>query len=211
MLDVHAPHEKIHGIRDFLLHLFTITVGLLIALALEGCVERWHHRELRNEADANLRQEIQDNDQALATIRNAVIDEKRNLINVVKFLQSRSQDKPFDVQGINLNFTNSTLSDASWRTATGTGVLSFMEYGRVQQFASVYQEQELFSRLEWETLDRYLQLNSYAVFGFNPKTMSPEEAKAALPDVSRTLTHLVAMDQVGENLRLAYERVLAGK
>src|ERR1700678_2486861 len=177
MLDVHAPHEKIHGIRDFLLHLFTITVGLLIALALEGCVERWHHRELRNEADANLRQEIQDNDHALATIRNAVIDEKRNLINVVKFLQSRSQDKPFDVQGINLNFTNSTLSDASWRTATGTGVLSFMEYGRVQQFASVYQEQELFSRLEWETLDRYLQLNSYAVFGFNPKTMSPEEAK----------------------------------
>jgi hypothetical protein len=58
MLDVHAPHEKIHGIRDFLLHLFTITVGLLIALALEGCVERWHHRELRNEADANLRQEL---------------------------------------------------------------------------------------------------------------------------------------------------------
>ena len=211
MLDVHPPDEKIHGIRDFLLHLFTITVGLLIALALEGCVERWHHRELRNEADANLRQEIQDNEQGLATIRNAVIDEKKNLISVVKFLQARSQDKPFDVQGISLAFTNSTLSDASWRTATGTGALSFMEYGRVQQFASVYQEQELFSRLEAETLDHYLQLNSYAVNGFDPKTMTPEEAKAAMPDVSRTITHLVAMDQVGENLHLAYERVLTGK
>jgi hypothetical protein len=211
MLDVHPPHEKIHGFRDFLLHLFTITVGLLIALALEGCAERWHHRELRNEADANLRQEIQDNEQILATTRNAVIDEKRNLISVVKFLQSRSQDKPFDIQGLNLGFTNSTLSDASWRTATGTGALSFMEYGRVQQFASVHQEQELFSRLELETLDRYLQLNSYALFAFDPKAISPEDAKAALPDVSRTLTQLVAMDQVGENLRLAYERVLAAK
>jgi len=34
MLDVHPPEEKIHGFKDFLLHLFTITVGLLIALAL---------------------------------------------------------------------------------------------------------------------------------------------------------------------------------
>jgi hypothetical protein len=30
MLDVHPPHEKIHGFKDFLLHLLTITIGLLI-------------------------------------------------------------------------------------------------------------------------------------------------------------------------------------
>ena len=35
-----APHEKIHGFKDFLVHLFTITIGLLIALGLEGCAER---------------------------------------------------------------------------------------------------------------------------------------------------------------------------
>jgi hypothetical protein len=28
MLDVHAPHERVHGFRDFLVHLFTITIGL---------------------------------------------------------------------------------------------------------------------------------------------------------------------------------------
>ena len=32
MLDVHPPHGKMHGVGDFFLHLFTITVGLLIAL-----------------------------------------------------------------------------------------------------------------------------------------------------------------------------------
>ena len=41
MLDVHPPHEKMHGFKDFLLHLLTITIGLLIALGLEGCVEHW--------------------------------------------------------------------------------------------------------------------------------------------------------------------------
>ena len=47
VLDVHPVHGKMHGFKDFLLHLFTITVGLLIALALEGWVERMHHHEIR--------------------------------------------------------------------------------------------------------------------------------------------------------------------
>ena len=46
MLDVHPPHEKVHGFKDFLLHILTITIGLLIALSLEGCVEWRHHRHL---------------------------------------------------------------------------------------------------------------------------------------------------------------------
>jgi hypothetical protein len=41
MLDVHLPH-KLHGFGEFLLHLFTISVGLLIATQIESCVE-WRH------------------------------------------------------------------------------------------------------------------------------------------------------------------------
>lgn len=211
MLDVHPPNGKMHGIRDFLLHLFTITVGLLIALALEGCVERVHQRHLRDEADRNLMQEIRDNEKDLTTTRTAVVKEKKNLIEVLKFLQARSENKPYDINSISLDFTSSTLSDASWRTATATGSLSFMEYSRVQQFASAYQEQELFTRLELETIDNYLQVQSYAAYGFKPESVSPEEAKDVMPDVRRALIHLVAMDQVGEGVRAAYEGALAGR
>ena len=35
MLAVHPPHQQVHGLRDFLVHLSTITMGLLIALAVE--------------------------------------------------------------------------------------------------------------------------------------------------------------------------------
>jgi hypothetical protein len=42
VLDVHPPHEPVHGWRDFFVHPATITIGLLIALSLEGCVE-WRH------------------------------------------------------------------------------------------------------------------------------------------------------------------------
>ena len=55
MLDVHAPEHRIHGTRDFFLHLFTITIGLLIALGLEASVEALHHRHQRQEAETLIR------------------------------------------------------------------------------------------------------------------------------------------------------------
>ena len=58
MLDVHPPHGKLHGVGDFFLHLFTITIGLLIALGLEAAVDRHHQHELREQAEANLRTEL---------------------------------------------------------------------------------------------------------------------------------------------------------
>src|SRR5271168_5264106 len=61
VIDVHPPHEPIHGWRDFFIHLTTITIGLLIALSLEGCVEWRHHRHLVHEAEASLQTEIKSN------------------------------------------------------------------------------------------------------------------------------------------------------
>jgi hypothetical protein len=190
--------------------LFTITIGLLIALALEGCAERIHQHHLRDEADRKLQQEIRDNVADLSKVQNAAATERQSLTEIIKFLQARRENKAYDLKVVTFNFTASTLSDASWRTATATGALSFMEYTRVQQFASVYGEQELFTRLELETLDNYLQLSSH-IFGFDSKTLSSEEAKAALPDVKNTLSHLTAMNGIATNLQLDYQRALEGK
>jgi hypothetical protein len=63
MLDVHPPHHSPNTFRDFLLHIATICVGLLIAIALEQSVEAIHHhrerdalvQEMRLEAERNIR------------------------------------------------------------------------------------------------------------------------------------------------------------
>jgi hypothetical protein len=39
-LDVHAPHHRVEGWKDFFIHLLTISVGLLIAVGIEGCVAK---------------------------------------------------------------------------------------------------------------------------------------------------------------------------
>jgi cold shock CspA family protein len=57
MLDVHAPHENVHTWKDFFIHITTITIGLLIAIALEQTVEYLHHRHQAKEMADNLRAE----------------------------------------------------------------------------------------------------------------------------------------------------------
>jgi hypothetical protein len=47
MLDVHAPYEALQTWKGFFIHIATICIGLLIAIALEQSVETIHrHREL---------------------------------------------------------------------------------------------------------------------------------------------------------------------
>jgi len=211
VLDVHPPHDGMHGIKDFLLHIFTITVGLFIALFLEGCVEKLHQHHLRDEADSNIQQEIRHNEQALKTTLDFAAAEQKSLIEVLKFLDAKSAGKPYPIDHISLGFNSEPVSDANWRTATATGALSFMEYKRVEDFAGAYQVQEMFLRLEEQTLDEFLQLQSYVAYGFDPEKVSPETAKAAAPDVRRALSHVVALQQVGAGLNRAYEEALAGK
>src|SRR5580698_10543753 len=61
MLDVHAPHEAIDTRKGFVLHIATITIGLLIAIGLEQTVEFFHHRSVVRETRAALAEEKQEN------------------------------------------------------------------------------------------------------------------------------------------------------
>jgi hypothetical protein len=64
MLDVHPPHTPTHTWRDFFIHIATIVIGLLIAVALEQTVEAVHHHhertELRDSLLADARKAVKD-------------------------------------------------------------------------------------------------------------------------------------------------------
>jgi len=208
MLDVHPPHEKMHGFKDFLLHLLTITIGLLIALGLEGCVEHWKQRELKKDADTKLRQEIRDNAKEIASVHNANALEQANLKRIADFLSARKKNQSYDSRQIRLDFTVGDLQSASWKTAAATGALGFMEYDQVQRYAAVYQLQDKYSALQDQTIDEFLQLQSYVIYGFDPEKITPADAGPAELETRRTLAHLTAMDQVGTALATEYDAVL---
>src|SRR6516225_7037399 len=64
-MDIHPPLGPLMSWREILLHLGIVTIGILIALSLEGLVEWNHHRHLVREARENIRIEIEDNQKEL--------------------------------------------------------------------------------------------------------------------------------------------------
>jgi hypothetical protein len=66
MLDVHAPHTGIQTWRGFFIHIATITIGLLIAIALEQFVEHLHHLHQRHQLQHDLLEEAKRNRDILA-------------------------------------------------------------------------------------------------------------------------------------------------
>jgi hypothetical protein len=208
MLDVHPPEERIHGFRDFFLHLFTITIGLLIALGLEATVEAAHHHHQRKEAEILLRQELTANREGLLAAKPVVIDELKNMLKLRAYLESVIDGKPGDSHGISIAFREGPIPDAAWRTASSTDVLNFMDYDEVGRFAMAYKQQTMLQAAEEKTLDDYLLVGSILRDVTNPTMVDKEGAVTALPFVRQAIAHLDGMLAIGGGTLPAYDDAL---
>ena len=208
MIDVHPPHKRIHGVAEFFLHLFTITIGLLIALALENAAEAIHHRHQRDEAQTTIREEITENRAELVKADTAIKSELDNLTAVLGYLAARSDGKDASTAGISLGFSLTHLQNAGWRTAAATGAVQYMDYKAVQRFAESYDLQEVYNGLQNQTLNNYLSLNSHVAAKKDPKSLTPQEAEATMPDVRVAMAHLGAMRDVSGGLLKSYDEAL---
>ena len=60
MLDVHPPHTATHTVKDFLIHMMAICLGLLIAIGLEQSVEYIHRSHERDHLREDLRTQAEE-------------------------------------------------------------------------------------------------------------------------------------------------------
>ncbi len=86
--------------------------------------------------------------------------------------------------------------------------MNYMEYGEVERFSATYKEQAQFETMERQTLDDYLELDSFVVKGFDPKNVSMDDIKAAQPIVRRTLAHLGGMIDISRGTIQQYDSSL---
>jgi hypothetical protein len=208
MLDVHAPEHRIHGFRDFLVHLLTITVGLLIALGLEASVGAMHHRHERNEADEKIRLEMRSNRDTLVATQQSIQNEIKNMEGVLHYLEARGAGEPGDTHGLDLSFRQGTLKDAAWRTAGATGVLNYINYDTVQLFSEAYTEQDQFQAMADLTMNGYSELRAYRTEAAATTGLSPDAARTATPDVRHILAHLNSMLDRSRVTLSAYDEAL---
>jgi hypothetical protein len=204
MLDVHAPHKPLHGVWEFVLHLFTISIGLLIATQIESCVERHHHVHQAEEARAALRTEIQTN---LVELKKRQPELKQLLAwNHSKNVQlRRMREQPQNQKApAAMDFTWNTIhfQDAAWKTAQSTGALAYMPYQEAQQYSEIYHEQAALLALQdkgWDDLgDLMNRVDVYDWPYLVSKNMVAEQANAELQILEHLHFHLVSEDMEAE-------------
>ena len=214
-LDVHAPHEPIHGVKDFLLHLLTITVGLLIAVGIEGCVELHREHKLVKEARATLREEIEDNSKVMEGALQDLQKEKSRVqkdMDLLTRIQVNPKDQVADGPSIDASFSNKSLKETAWKTAQTTGALSFMPYAEAQKYADIYQSQNEFLAAQDKIVEDEAQLLGVigkTNVGHGPVTR--EQASLMMERFGIWQAHLGYLDLMAKLTSLSDKAFLEGK
>jgi hypothetical protein len=183
-VDVHAPHNPIHGWKDFLLHLVTITVGLLIAVGIEGCVEQHREHKLVREARETMREEIEYNSGRMNEEVSALEKQKASLqknLDTLTLILENPKDKAAKDAAISADFSMTSLRDTAWKTAQATGALAFMPYQDARRYADLYGTQQDFLNEQNKILEDEAQfLGVMAKTNFGHGDVTKEQASAAL-------------------------------
>ncbi len=206
-MDIEPPHHPIESKRDFFIHLFTITCGLLIALSLESFVEWGHHRGLVREARENIRREIEDNKRlTVQDIENVKQDEARFEHNLEEERALRDGPKT-EHHSVISTFGWSSTSDAAWRTARDTGALAYMPYTEVQRYADLYLQQDVTNTQAMQMFRQQIEATAPLMMEKDAK-LSATESDRLIHDTATVMLDLRVLGQILVQQRDQYTATL---
>lgn len=195
-----------HSLREFLVEISTITVGILIALSLEAGVEAWHHRELVEQARANLRRELEDNRKGLAKALTTERSAVAGLGRMNDYAKSRlSGGRPGEPM-IALHVDFAEMRTAAWESTVATQALSHMPYEDAQVFALAYSASRTFNGLQQEARKPYIEMA--ATLDGDPGAMTDEQLRETQRAVALNRMYAATALATGQDLLKVYDRAL---
>lgn len=209
-MEIHAPHGSIGSLREFLVHLAIITIGVLIALSLEGCTEWVHHRSLVREARANIASELRDNKAEIDRLIANMSTMGGELDGALKVIESLRAHGKTDAKSFSLTYHIAQLNTASRNTAEATGALGYMDYAEVKRYAGVYDLQEQFVRQQERLFDVWVPVLN-ATHRKDLERLTPAELDDWKRQTLTAISYVQVESGIAQALSKAYERALQGR
>ncbi len=203
-MDIEPPHGPIETWRDFFVHLVIITLGLLIALALEGIVGYIHERHLVHEANANITSEMRDNQKDVEDTVKAAVQYQKEMKRLIARMEQLKAGHELN-GSVNLTFEKADLNTASWQTAAATHAIAYMRYRDVKRYEDVYGLQADFELAQERAMDSWA--NVYAPFMLFI-SQNPDD-KGQAKGVKLTDAQLAQVNKIEEQTQMYIGRLIA--
>jgi hypothetical protein len=179
MLDVHPPHEAIHSRKGFVLHIATITIGLLIALGLEQTVEYFHHRSVLRDTREALEQEKQENIRRFhenVARHVMMMGYLHNNVRIFEFLRQHPGTPQEKLPGV-LYWSIGAQEplESAWSTAQQTNSLSLMPRADVNALTEMYAKLDYSWRVYQPIFSALGRSADYLTRTADVSTLSPAE------------------------------------
>jgi hypothetical protein len=208
MLDVHPAHHAANSWKEFLVHIATIVLGLLIAVGLEQTVEYIHHRRQIAETREALHAERELNrkimQQLVAEFRTRTAAMQKNLADFHYLEQHPGAPIERLPTRINWHSVGGPFNASVWTTAQQGQILSLMPPEEVRADGRLYRFLETASSSfdNWRAAST--EARAYTVDASSPSVLTPAEIQEQIRLTRIVLNRLYRFGSDLRNVSMSY-------
>ncbi len=191
--------------RDFLLQIFTVTCGIVIALGLEALLTWNNDRELARVTRADFRAELSANLAKLTRLRPGDQDNFKWMVTMIAYGEARLKHQEAK-QPVLLSERNfAALPKAAWDTALATQAIHRLRFDEARALAAAYSGQAALNDLESHAEDQWVTMAAYGDLTGLPD----QEARAGLGALRVSAAYAGSMLYVEGRVIEGYQTALA--
>ncbi len=205
-MDIEGPDSPIRSIRDFAIHIATVTIGILIALGLEALVEAHRNQELVEHTRADFRAEFTTNRAAVLADLQRTEAVKAELEGLIAYGRARIAGRDAVLPAVSTSRSFAFVTTKAWETAVATQALIHMPFGEAGRISAAQSKQATLNALQSRAEDEWFDLAAYG----DPRAIPKEEYHPALEKVMIAYAYLVSVRATEKELVAVYDEALKG-
>lgn len=196
-MDLHPPTGAVHSLRDYLIHLSMVVVGILIALGLENALSQHHAHELASRATHDMLAEIHSNsaqiNESLPGLERFQTQLQQLVVTQKKAIDSLRNHAPLpsEVSVESNAVAIPVLSNAAWDSALAMQAVGRIDVDEAETLSRIYSTQLEVKDLQKTFLDVALHFAIYAGRSSNDTAERMEDRLGALQQLAAALQNLL--------------------
>jgi hypothetical protein len=208
-MEIHGPEGPTNSFKDFAIHIVIVTIGILIALGLEGVRETiYEHRTVRDAREnfqaefqgnrSNLDKELKNDKRTLEQLDSIIADLPKLRLNSSQLAQRITDLKP----------SGYFFSNSRWESALSTGALGHMSVDEVNRYAEANFMVHTYTSLENQASTDWGQLEAFFSAHQDP---NPTELNSGVEKLFVYRNDVRGLNQVGEEFSNSLNNALEQK